>query len=84
MKKQLEIDGNSFSDLAGFYDEVERKLTKDLDFKIGRNLDAFNDVLSGGFCVHDVNEEIVLRWKNSEKSKSDLGFDETVKNLEEN
>ena len=78
MKKEILLDGNRFSTLAEFYDEVEEKLTKSLDWKIGRNLDAYNDVLRGGFGVHDYEEPLKLVWKNSGKSKVDLGYTETI------
>jgi RNAse (barnase) inhibitor barstar len=76
---ELILEGSSFSDLAGFYDEVERKLTKNLDWKIGRNLDAFNDVLRGGFGVFEYSENITLIWKDSNLSKNNLGFDAAIK-----
>jgi RNAse (barnase) inhibitor barstar len=79
--KTLIIDGNNFSDLAEFYNEVESKLTKNLDWKIGRNLDAFNDVLRGGFGQFDYKEKITLIWQNAKKSKSALGYKETIKYL---
>ena len=69
------IDGNSFSDEKGFYDEIERKLTNGLDWKIGRNLDAFNDVLWGGFGKFEYEEKIILNWKNIERSKILLNND---------
>ena len=52
----IKIQGNNFSNLAEFYDEIERKMTSGLEWKIGRNLNAFNDVLRGGFGVHDCDE----------------------------
>ncbi len=70
--RTIEIDGNSFSNLTEFYDEVERKMTSDLNWEIGRNLDAFEDVLSGGFGVQEVDENYELKWLNSKKSKSEL------------
>jgi RNAse (barnase) inhibitor barstar len=76
---RLEIDGGSFSNLKGFYDEVERGLTSGLNWKIGRNLDAFDDVLDGGFGMHDYGEDSELIWMNSERSKLKLGYEETVK-----
>jgi hypothetical protein len=36
-----------------FYDEVENKLTNGLNWRIGRNLDEFDDVLKGGFGIHE-------------------------------
>jgi RNAse (barnase) inhibitor barstar len=77
------IDGDNFSTLIEFYDEVERKLTKGLDWRIGRNLDAFNDVLRGGFGVHEYEEPITIKWIHSDKSKKDLGQTETIKYIEE-
>ena len=81
-KEKIVIDGDSFSTLDSFYDEVERKLTKDLDWNIGRNLDAFNDILNGGFGVFDYEEPAVIIWRNSEKSRRELGWDETIQHLQ--
>ena len=81
----IEINGNNFSNLAGFYDEIERNMTKGLDWKIGRNLNAFNDVLRGGFGIHDCDEDYKLIWINSNKSKSELNeFIEIVDLITEN
>jgi hypothetical protein len=55
--------------------------TKDPGWKIGRNLDAFNDMLRGGFGVHEYEEPIQLIWLHSDKSRKDLGWEETVKYL---
>ena len=71
-KKTLIIDGNNFETLEDFYSEADRVLTKDLDWDTGHNLDAFNDLLRGGFGVHDYEEPVTLIWKNSTKSKFDL------------
>ena len=69
--------------MTEFYDEIEKKLTNGLDWKIGRNVDTFNDVLNGRFGVHDYEEAIKLRWENSAKSKRDLGQKSTVKFIQE-
>lgn len=75
--KTFILDGNNFSDMEGFYDEIDRLLTKDLKWQTGHNLNAFNDLLRGGFGVHEYEEPITIRWVNYAKSKKDLG-DETV------
>ena len=80
--KTIELNGNNFSNLSEFYNEVERKMTSGLNWKIGRNLDAFNDVLSGGFGIHNVDENYQLNWKNAEKSKLDLGWTQTIDFIE--
>jgi len=69
---QIQINANKFSTLDEFYHEIENKLTRNLDFKMGRNLDAFNDVLAGGFGVFDYDEFVDLVWIDSNKSRADL------------
>ena len=76
-KRVFEINGNAFDDLEGFYDEIQRSL---LTAPWGRNLDAFNDVLRGGFGTPD--EGFVLRWLNSDRSRSALGYPATIRELE--
>jgi hypothetical protein len=75
-KKMIVINGGHFFDLKGFYEEVSNVLMKDVDWKVG-TLDGFNDILYGGFGVFENNEEIEIVWKESQKSKQDLGFDVT-------
>lgn len=62
------INGSHFSDLLGFYDEVSEVLMKDEDWKVG-TLDGFDDILYG------FQGEII--WKDSQKSREDLGFNLT-------
>jgi RNAse (barnase) inhibitor barstar len=52
-RQEIIIEGKNFSDLGSFYDEIDRVLTNDLDWKTGHNLDAFNDLLRGGFGVYE-------------------------------
>lgn len=67
-KKMTVINGGHFSDLEGFYEEVSKLFMKDEDWKIG-TLDGFDDILYG--------VETDITWKDSQKSKEDLGFDLT-------
>jgi len=76
------IDGNNFNDLNGFYCEIDKLLTKDLNWKTGHNFAAFNDLLRGGFGVHDDGEELIIKWINYDKSKNDLGNDTMLTLLE--
>lgn len=78
-KQTIIINGDNFSDLESFYDEVDQVLTKDLDWQTGHNLDAFNDLLRGGFGVYEYEEPIKLIWNNISKSKGDLGIESTKK-----
>ena len=71
--KTFILDGNNFTDMEGFYNEINKLLTKNLHWKTGHNLNAFNDLLRGGFGVHEYNEPITIRWINFNKSKEALG-----------
>lgn len=81
---EIIFDGNKFADLESFYNEIDNVLTKNLDWQTGHNLNAFNDILRGGFGVHEYEEPIKIIWTNSLKSKNDLGFDATIKYLVNN
>jgi len=74
-----EIDGRNFSTLDGFYDEVSRVLVPGATW--GRNLDAFDDVLYGGFGTPE--DGFVVIWKNHDLSREALGeqFDTLVEIL---
>ncbi|MCJ8155067.1 ribonuclease inhibitor [Chryseobacterium sp. SSA4.19] len=68
-KKMTVINGSHFSNLAGFYEEVSNILMNaEDDWKVG-TLDGFDDILYG------FQGEII--WKESQKSKEDLGFEAT-------
>ena len=67
-KKMTVINGGHFSDLEGFYNEVSELFMNDENWKVG-TLDGFDDILYG------YKGELI--WKNSQKSKEDLGFELT-------
>ncbi len=70
------IHGGHFSSLEGFYKEVSNVLMKDTDWEVG-TLDGFDDILYGGFGVFENKEEIEIHWRESQKSKDDLGLKAT-------
>ena len=72
-KQTITINGNNFSDLETFYNEIDNVLTKDLDWQTGHNLDAFNDLLRGGFGVYEYEGPIKLVWTNFTISQKTLG-----------
>ncbi len=74
----LLIDGSRFDDFAGFT-RVFSALLDDYTWRGG--LDAFNDILHGGFGTPE--GDWVLRWLDSERSRVALGYPATVKRLEE-
>ena len=79
---KIVIDGENFSSLEGFFDEMDKLLTKDLDFKTGHNLDAFNDLLRGGFGVHEYGQPLEILWVHADKSRNDLGYQATEIDLQ--
>lgn len=64
------IDGNNFTDIETFYDECQRVFNiAHSDW--GRGLNAFNDIIRGGFG--DIKDDnFILIWKNSNISKQRL------------
>ncbi len=77
MTREYCIDGTLTESLEAFFDQFSRVV---LTEPWGRNLDAFNDVLRGGFGTPD--KGFILRWKNSARSKELLSYRETVRQLE--
>jgi RNAse (barnase) inhibitor barstar len=74
----FDIDGERISTLEDFYDEIERVLIPGVTW--GRNLDALNDLLRGGFGTPPGG--FLLRWTRHAVSRERLGYSETVRVLE--
>ncbi len=77
MAVEFVLDGSRITSLEAFYDEISRALIPGVSW--GRNLDAFDDILSGGFGTPD--EGFIIIWSNSTISKEKLGYPETVRQL---
>jgi len=73
-KKIMVLDGSKFSNLEGFYKEVDTLFRKNPDRQIRHNMSTLNDLLRGGSRVMKFEEPIKLVWKNSSKSMMDLGL----------
>jgi hypothetical protein len=76
-KAVYEFDGRDFSTLDDFFGVVDRVLVPGAGW--GHNLDAFNDVLRGGFGTPAGG--FVLRWTSADESRERLGYPETVRQL---
>ncbi|MCF3110902.1 barstar family protein [Niabella sp. CC-SYL272] len=72
-KKTITINGTTISDLESFYTEVDRVFTKDLGWQTGHNLNAFNDILRGGFGVYEYEEPVKVFWTHFTESSNRLG-----------
>ena len=73
----LVINGAAFSDFEGFQRAFSAFLN---DHEWHGSLDAFNDILRGGFGTPESGW--ILRWLNSDLSKEALGYDAAVEHLE--
>jgi RNAse (barnase) inhibitor barstar len=78
MKPVIRIDGLQFSTLEGFFEHFTAQALGRSVW--GRNLDAFNDVLRGGFGTPEGG--FVLEWMHHEVSEERLGYPETIRQLE--
>ena len=78
MKKIYTLDGTTFSTLEEFAKQFSDIFLEDYCWT--GNLDAFNDILRGGFGTPIGG--FVIEWKNSNLSRRNLGYPETIKWIE--
>ncbi len=69
MKKIYEIDGRRFTTLEEFASHFSDVVLG--EYRWRGNLDAFNDILRGGFGTPE--DGFVLLWRKSEISKVNFG-----------
>jgi RNAse (barnase) inhibitor barstar len=77
MAETYSLDGGKIVDLDSFYDEVSAEILPGVQW--GRNRDACDDILRGGFGTPE--DGFVLQWVSSAVSREALGpelFDELV------
>ena len=77
--KSITIEGKNITDIATFYQEINRVFMSNENWKIAPSLDAFNDLLYGGFGAIDSKESTTLIWKNFEENRKTLGLKTTKK-----
>ena len=77
--KTFIIDGSNFSNMEEFYDEADRVFTT--GFRSGHNLDAFEDLLKGGFGRHD-DEPIRIKWIHYKRSRFVMNHENLLDILE--
>lgn len=74
MTQTITIDGNNIHDIDSFYREINRIFMKDEDWILGPSLDAFNDLLYGGYGVMKHYDKTTIIWLAFEKNRIDLGY----------
>ncbi|NOU28719.1 MAG: barnase inhibitor [Polyangiaceae bacterium] len=76
---ERQLDGASFSDFAGFCASFSAQVLRGEHAWTG-NLDAFNDILRGGFGTP--NGPWCLRWTRASRSRETLGWEATRRRFE--
>ncbi len=71
--KTLEILGHAIVDIPTFYAEINRVFMADESWTLGESLDAFNDLLYGGYGAIKGHEPVKLIWRDVDASRSALG-----------
>ena len=61
-KKLLILNGHNILTIEKFYDEFQKVLCPNFKY-FGRNWNAVNDVLRGGFGVYEIGEEVIIQIK---------------------
>lgn len=73
----FEINGDAIDSITSFYAEVNRVFMADEDWQLSESLDAFNDLLYGGFGAMPSDGEAQLVWHNIEAAREALGVEAT-------
>ncbi len=79
--KTLTIRGRYIRDIPSFYTEINRVFMADEAWKLGESLDAFNDLLFGGYGAISGREPVELVWMDIEASRVALGIETTRAHL---
>jgi hypothetical protein len=74
---QIILEGKNICDIASFYKEINRVFMQNEDWELGESLDAFNDLLYGGFGILKGLPNIQLIWNSSIICSHTLGYDTT-------
>jgi RNAse (barnase) inhibitor barstar len=75
--KSFTIDGNDFKTLEEFFECIGEQLVENNSW--GKNMNAFNDILWGGFIKTEYEEPFILVWNNSKVSAETLSdFDDLI------
>lgn len=78
MGREYILEGEKITSLEAFYAHISDVLIPGASW--GRNLDAFDDILRGGFGTP--GEGFAIRWVNADASRHHLGHAETTRQLE--
>ena len=75
--KTIVIEGSRIHDIRSLYEEINRVFMQGEDWKLAESLDAFNDLLYGGFGAILHENEVKIIWNHAAQSQKALGFETT-------
>lgn len=68
------LEGTTMSDIASFYKQLNEQLMRDEDWQLGESLDAFDDLLYGGYSKWKDYDQLEIVWKDIAVSEQYLGM----------
>ena len=74
---RIVIHGADVIDIPSFYRQINDQLMRDEEWTIGDSLDAFNDLLYGGFGAAHDSDVLEIEWRDIGASRDALGVDAT-------
>lgn len=78
MTATFRLEGERISDIASFYDEMNRVFMAGESWVLGESLDALDDLLYGGYgALHGAGPARVV-WANSDSARRALGREATI------
>mmetsp|Transcript_13634 Transcript_13634/g.21494 ORF Transcript_13634/g.21494 Transcript_13634/m.21494 type:complete len:103 (+) Transcript_13634:137-445(+) len=72
MKKLCKIEGEKVHDVSDIYEQVGSQIVPG-DAQWEKNMDSFNDILSGAFRDPGDDDGIAIVWEHAEESQRSLG-----------
>lgn len=81
--KEYRIDGSEVHSIDDLYEQLNRELMADQDWRLGSTLDGLNDVLYRIESQIRAGEPATLVWTEHAHSRDALGFDATERWLQD-
>lgn len=75
--REYRIDGAEVNGIADLYEQLNRELMSEADWRMGQSLDALNDILYNVDSGIRDGEPAVFIWNDHARSRESLGFEET-------
>ena len=76
---RIYLEGKKITDIDSFYKQINKQLMLEEDWEIAASLDAFDDLLYGGFSKWKDYDQLEIVWEDIEISRQHLDFDTTIK-----